>query len=480
MFKKPDNIFITYTHPNDQKRKANRHTVSSFVSKSYRPTSRKIVFERSHYRPFTHAEAECKTVPESSTDRSVPQSSVADRSNTSTPETSLARESTETKRDAPDASVCRRPARRVTNEPALTTEDSWLVDSLMRRFSSALNTDRSRYESFLLFASRNAECYHALLAQAYYHIDAGGFGNPPWLALYHRGEAMKLLREKMEAQEVESANDCYAIFTAAMLLSVEYAHTDRSAWLLHKRALESMVADKGGKDKLCYRLRDEMLRNEFFLQVLVNGKVDVCEWAGGVKLRLQDCYPMEDAMLMGLPLVFQSLAHQMTLNAAAARFMLRFLMYLYDVGRYRRPTSQYSTYAMLDFDVDTLELERILELVDTRKSEYVEHQACLALLVFVFNLHNQEEAPDEYLTILDDAAVEMTTIKNAGPLSARKCLCWSVASVGAAAATESPWRLDIPFMSHVIRMMARGEENTSQLRKMLHSYYLYGAAPQRS
>lgn len=52
-FKPQDNVFITYSNPQEFKSKQNRRTVSSFASKSYRPTSKKIVLGRTLYRPFT-------------------------------------------------------------------------------------------------------------------------------------------------------------------------------------------------------------------------------------------------------------------------------------------------------------------------------------------------------------------------------------------------------------------------------------------
>jgi hypothetical protein len=47
-----DNVFITYNSPEEFKNKKNRRTVSSFASKSSRPTSKKIVLGRTLYRPF--------------------------------------------------------------------------------------------------------------------------------------------------------------------------------------------------------------------------------------------------------------------------------------------------------------------------------------------------------------------------------------------------------------------------------------------
>jgi hypothetical protein len=51
-YKQQDNVFITYNNPKEFKSKQNRRTVSSFASRSYRPTSKKIVLGRTLYRPF--------------------------------------------------------------------------------------------------------------------------------------------------------------------------------------------------------------------------------------------------------------------------------------------------------------------------------------------------------------------------------------------------------------------------------------------
>lgn len=51
-YKPQDNVFITYNDPKEFKSKQNRRTVSSFASRSYRPTSKKIVLGRTLYRPF--------------------------------------------------------------------------------------------------------------------------------------------------------------------------------------------------------------------------------------------------------------------------------------------------------------------------------------------------------------------------------------------------------------------------------------------
>jgi hypothetical protein len=60
-----NNIFITYNDPTELRSKQNRRTVSSFASKSYRPTSKRIVLDRTHYRPFVRRPDSSQTPPPS-------------------------------------------------------------------------------------------------------------------------------------------------------------------------------------------------------------------------------------------------------------------------------------------------------------------------------------------------------------------------------------------------------------------------------
>jgi hypothetical protein len=57
------------------------------------------------------------------------------------------------------------------------------------------------------------------LSQVYYNIDVRGFGKTHWTALYHRGEALKRLRQKVET--AESSDDDAAILTALWLMDVD-------------------------------------------------------------------------------------------------------------------------------------------------------------------------------------------------------------------------------------------------------------------
>ena len=72
----------------------------------------------------------------------------------------------------------------------------------------------------------NSELFHAMIAlsQVYYNIDVKGFGNTHWTALYHRGEALKQLRHKVEI--AKSSDDDAAILTALWLMDVDVSTSD--------------------------------------------------------------------------------------------------------------------------------------------------------------------------------------------------------------------------------------------------------------
>ena len=72
----------------------------------------------------------------------------------------------------------------------------------------------------------NSELFHAMMAlsQVYYNIDVKGFGNTHWTALFHRGEALKQLRHKVEIGR--SSDDNAAILTTLWLMDVDVSGID--------------------------------------------------------------------------------------------------------------------------------------------------------------------------------------------------------------------------------------------------------------
>lgn len=73
-----NNVFITYSNPEEFKSKRNRRTVSSVASKNCRPTSRRIVLGRTLYRPFLHRGEEQSSPQSEGTDENESSSSQND------------------------------------------------------------------------------------------------------------------------------------------------------------------------------------------------------------------------------------------------------------------------------------------------------------------------------------------------------------------------------------------------------------------
>jgi hypothetical protein len=171
----------------------------------------------------------------------------------------------------------------------LTTILVLVTRYLTPRFSPALAVETSRYQIWFNVALNNAELFHALIAlsQVYYNIDVQGFGHTHWTALYHRGEALRHLRVKVET--AKSADDDAAILTTLWLMDVDVsvvasllcsttpssmpllgtdvssrcaqaAHGDLHAYAMHKRAKDRMVTTRGGIRSLNAELQDELLK----------------------------------------------------------------------------------------------------------------------------------------------------------------------------------------------------------------------------
>ena len=237
MFKSQDNIFITYTHPSEQRKRTNRQAVSSFVSRSYRPTSRKIVFVRSNYRPFLQRSEEGSSPSASSaSSKSTDPSFVNDEVVVAT---SLKYQAPNLLNDRPLGSPFQDPfvtypipsrqylpffidyCEPLEEADAATTDSPPVIRHLTPRFMPALDTTTSRYLKWFNVALQHPEQFHALIAlsQMYHNIDMNGFGQPHWRALYHRGESLRLLRSKVETSK--AGDDDASILTALWLIDVE-------------------------------------------------------------------------------------------------------------------------------------------------------------------------------------------------------------------------------------------------------------------
>lgn len=470
-FRKQDKLFITYSHPDDSKQQANRRAVSSFVSKSYRPTSKKIVFEKSNYRAFELRPA--PSTPSSSEIQALnctPVPIASHRAHSASPLPTLADGDSLARPQLEKRPKSSNDLHDEVPDPVL--EPGSLVDELTARLGAALGTTRSRYELLLKTALAHEECYHALITQVFSNVSTEGFHQPHWRTLYHRGETMKLLRQKIQS-EASTSFDC-AIFATSALLSVEYAHTDHPAWLLHKTALQHFVTSCGGFSGLCPDLKDEILRNEFFQQILVQSRLCSDNNASGSSLAFEDRDQLATPLAGPLPPVFAALVERRMLTATTL-FLIQKIVVTFEQNEHSIP-ELWTDCATSDRELHGIDLFAIKNIVKTRDCGFIEHQVVLALLIFIFNLHNNTNIAF-YLEILDQAATDMISIRCRGRLPPRKTILWTIANI-ASAATTSPWHLEIPLMDHILMKLAPSKDNEASLRRLLSRYYLYDTTDQ--
>ncbi|OCT51537.1 hypothetical protein CLCR_08247 [Cladophialophora carrionii] len=480
-----NNIFITYNDPTELKSRQNRRAVSSFASKSYRPTSKRIILDRTHYRPFVRR-------PDSET----PPPTGATKAKNRHP---AAR-----KKEAPAKSLEENPclgeiqprndcalgspmADPFTTYPiAFRNYVPFLVDYFIRfltpRFSPALAVETSRYLIWFNVAMHNSELFHALIAlsQVYYNIDVRGFGNTHWTALYHRGEALKQLRLKVET--AKTSDDDAAILTALWLMDVDAAHGDLHAYAMHKRAKERMVLTRGGIRQLNAELQDELLKSEFFLPLLLYGQF-VCELTDDddVLVRFKENDPVKPTQIGGFQGLFSVLASKGLITSQAVEILQRIFKQVSRQPQFARSgntavTSDNDPPLPQPVDQAYNELSRVLRITDEIELQSLHHRLLLALLIYIFNFHNQPQAlppaktmsstPQNrkirhpYLEILSKVALELSQPSNPSDrnkVTEREVTLWTMVAIGAAS-SFSPWRLEIPFMGHMIEWMENDEE----------------------
>ncbi|OAP60852.1 hypothetical protein AYL99_05854 [Fonsecaea erecta] len=490
-------VFITYNNPTELKSRQNRRAVSSFASKSYRPTSKRIVLDRTHYRPFVRrSEGDTPPATGSKTKRKIPPSGKQDSEESSTP---LPQE-VQPRNDCILGSPMADPFTTypISYAPYVPFLVDYFVRFLTPRFSPALAVETSRYLIWFNVAMQNAELFHALIAlsQVYYNIDVKGFGNTHWTALYHRGEALKQLRYKVERGK--NADDDAAILTALWLMDVDVAHGDLHAYAMHKRAKERMVLTRGGIRKLNAELQDELLKSEFFLPLLLHGRF-ICEFTDddNVLVRFKEDHPVKPAQMGRLQGLFAVIASKGLITSQAVEILHRIFRQLSREPQALHSGNQHEggeeseglrgSQQPQPVDQAFNEMSRVLQMTDEVVPQSLHHRLFLALLIYIFNFHNQPQllpvaktpssAPSSssspasigtttkarhpYLRILSDVALELSQPSNPGDPKAvteREVTLWTMVAIGSAS-SFSPWRLEIPFMGHLIELM---EQDTAE------------------
>ncbi|OAG43794.1 hypothetical protein AYO21_02021 [Fonsecaea monophora] len=489
-------IFITYNNPTDLKSRQNRRAVSSFASKSYRPTSKRIVLDRTLYRPFVRRPDGGTPPPTApSTEKKKLPTRKQGLTSMSPEEVSPPREP-QLRNDcvlgSPMADpFTTYPIRHATYVPFLV---DYFIRFLTPRFSPALAVETSRYLIWFNVAMQNSEMFHALIAlsQVYYNIDVKGFGTTHWTALYHRGEALKQLRYKVET--ARSADDDAAILTALWLMDVDAAHGDLHAYAMHKRAKERMVSTRGGIRKLSAELQDELLKSEFFLPLLLHGRF-VCELTDDddVLVRFKEDRPIQPTQMGAFQGLFTVLASKSLITSHALHILLRIFRQVPSEPQCFRGGSQGEggekdeDKGLQSLDQDYSEMSRVLRIAEEVGPQSLHHRVLLALLIYIFNFHNQPHLVHQakrpsssptssstsppgdtttkshhpYLEILSTVALELSQPSNPDDptsVTEREVTLWTMVAIGSAS-SFSPWRLEIPFMGHLIEWMAKDSDD---------------------
>ena len=224
----------------------------------------------------------------------------------------------------------------------------------------------------------------------------------------------------------------------------------------------------------CYFGRNEYFadrdRSEFFLPLLLHGRFVVERDTDDVLLRFQEHRPLKMSGLNDLPSCYSMLAYRRLLNTPIANILRAFpecRKNSWDIpGGCREDETNKG--------VLPEELKTVVDIVKRLEPKSPEHGLCVAFWVYVFNVHNQSDCPTKHLAILDAVALEMVTDHTKGPVNERQYTIWTIATIGATASL-SPWRLDLPFMGHIIEWMEY-QQDLENLTNMLRGYYLYGAS----
>ncbi|KEF56344.1 uncharacterized protein A1O9_07925 [Exophiala aquamarina CBS 119918] len=482
------NVFITSSNPEQFKSKCNRRTVSSVASKICRPTSKRIVLGRTLYRPFLQRGEE----------RSSPKSEGQDESKSSSSQNDTEQALTRVMettflKGSPLGSPLVDPFESypVQIRPYVPFLVDYFIRFLTPRFSPALATETSRYLVWFNVSMHNPELFHVLIAlsQAYYNIDQRGFGQPHTISLYHRGEGLKQLRKKFET--AKAADDDASILAVLWLMDVDQAaNGDGHAFSMHKRAQEHFVSTRGGIRKLHPELQDELLKSEFFLPLLLYGSF-ACEFTrGDVLVRFKEHGPVKAWPENNASAVLSTITAKRLLISPTVDILQGIFEHVSLEPRYMRTASADITgcEGLTSQSIPTqrispmTEMFRVLHLTDQVKLKTLDHRIILALLVYIFNLHNQpgaftlapsptgtpsdsrDSSPRSYLDILSDVALEMTRPshpEDPDRVTEREVTLWTMVAIGSSAAF-SPWRLEIPFMGHMIVLMENDGKQTEQ------------------
>lgn len=235
-------------------------------------------------------------------------------------------------------------------------------------------------------------------------------------------------------------------------------------------------------------------RSEFFLPLLLHGKF-VCELTDDddVLVRFKENNPVKTSQVGGFQGLFSVIASKGLITSQMVEILQRLFKQISREPQFAR-TGSASDNADDELSppqpVDQAgnEMSRVLRITDEAGPKSLHHRLLLALLVYSFNFHNQPQVlppvtaaasssthtrtRHPYLEILSKVALELSQPSKPGDPNAvteREVTLWTMVAI-ASASSFSPWRLDIPFMGHLIEWMENDEDKDSQTNKRQQTF----------
>ena len=247
-----------------------------------------------------------------------------------------------------------------------------------------------------------------------------------------------------------------------------------------------------------------------------------------VLVRFKEKVPVKSSNAFGFRGLFSVLAGKGLITSHAVEILQRIFKQVSQEPRFVHPGNTEIEGSIPPQPIDQAfnEMSRVLHLTSEARPKSLQHRLLLALLIYIFNFHNQPQplppvaTPESsasasttlqhpYLEILSKVALELSCPSNpSDPTSVteREVTLWTMVAIGSAS-SFSPWRLEIPFMGHLIELMENDEDdpagtiskfeltdqristgiaagekrnggNLEKLTAYLRGYYLYGANKQ--
>ena len=199
-------------------------------------------------------------------------------------------------------------------------------------------------------------------------------------------------------------------------------------------------------------------------------------------VRFKEFAPVKLVQVAGFQELFSAIINRGLLTSMAAEILQRILKQVSIEPQFSRTGSDTSDELPPALTVDQAynEMSRVLRIAGEVKPQSLQHHLLLALLIYIFNFHNQPQLlppstfssssssilgpckiRHPYLEILSKVASELSQPRNPSRpavVTEREVTLWTMVAI-ASASSFSPWRLEIPFMGHLIEWMEDDDDD---------------------